>query len=148
MRSQNMANFKVVVFDETEYWSPEIVEKAGGKIYASYLFDSSSVTHCCELTPSYYLHHLFSTPLHDTDDGDVGDEIRTAEAGCDNDGYYHCRGIDRNLDKTLVFDFGLQQVGGETGQTREDLLNKYIEECHANCGGLQFPPATSFPKAA
>lgn len=141
MNKKGMANFKVVVFDETKYWAPELVGKAGGKIYASYLFDSGSITYCCEITPSYHLRHLFSTPLQDDENGEVAAEIREAEVGNDNDRYVHCHVIDAHLDKTLVHDFGLDLVGGETDLTREDLLEEYMEWCRGNGGGLEFPPA-------
>lgn len=143
--ASRVANYKVVVFDETEYWSPDMVEKAGGKIYATYLFDSASATYCCELTPSYYLIHLFSTPLQDTEDGTVEQEIREAESGCDNDAYYHCHSIDSQLAQCLVHDFGLVLADetSDIGVSLSDIEEGYREWCQGNCDGLQLPPRQS-----
>jgi hypothetical protein len=144
-QASGVASFKVVVLDESRHWAPEIVKKAGGRIFATYLFDSSIGTHLCELTPSYYLIHLFSTPLQDTEDGAVENEIRDAEALCDNNAYFHCHAIDSILPDILVKDFGFDLVDDDNdiGVSRADLEEGYTEWCLGNCGGLQFPPTKS-----
>lgn len=66
----------VVKIDETEYWHPDIVEKAG-KLYGLWLYDSNRVTHCCELTGSYEMHGL-SWESELSVDETMWDEIQTA----------------------------------------------------------------------
>lgn len=46
-------DFRLVAIDETRYWSEEIT-KHTGRIAAVYLINFAEVTHCCEITPSYW----------------------------------------------------------------------------------------------
>ncbi len=54
-----LPNLLVVKFDETMNWSDDIQQKAG-KIYGYYLVDTSEITHCAELTGSYYCRFLYN----------------------------------------------------------------------------------------
>lgn len=150
VKAAGVAHFKVVVFDETRYWTEDAVSKAGGKIYATYLYDSNCHTYCCELTPSYYLIHLFSTPLEDDEDGSAAEMIRAAQAGDDQNGYYHCRSIDSLPAELFVHDFGLDLVDDneELGESRDELEAQYREWCQGNCGGLEFPKPAPAKQAA
>ena len=148
--ASGIAHFKVVVFDETRNWREDVVTRAGGKIFSTYLFDAGQRTYCCEITPSYDLRHLFSTPLVDDENGTVEEVLREGEAGNDNDGYYHCNAIDRDLGNTLVHDFGVELVDddGDIAETRESLMEDYREWSQGNCGGLEFPPHNAGLNAA
>jgi hypothetical protein len=90
---------KIVLLDETEYWRKDIVS-AAKKIFGVYYFDPNSVTHCCELTPSYELHFLQSVPqlLPDTTDlkEELFDNIEEGDwNGRDAVSYFHCSNIDK-----------------------------------------------------
>jgi hypothetical protein len=137
-----VANFKVVVLDETSNWSDKMVKKAGGKIFASYLYDSAQAVNLCELTPSYNLCHLFSTPLVDDEQHSVQDLIGEEDSHCaNNDKYIHCCSIDALPPERFVYDFGFELVEDKEniGDSRYSLEEDHREYCQANCGGLQFP---------
>lgn len=134
------SQFKVVVFDETHLWSREVVRAAGGKIYASYLFDALLPIHPCSLRPAFFLHHLFSTPLNDDDDvGSVTQIIWESEID-DQSKYFDCSFVQR---QPTVYDFGLESVDCTSPDDEEykALEDRLIDYCKANRGGFEFPRA-------
>lgn len=150
VKADGVSRYQVVVFDESRYWHESMLKKAGGTIYASYLFDSNTHVYCCELTPSYELLHLFSNPLEDDEDCSVLDAIRDACAGSPQDGYYHCSDIDRLPAERFVHDFGyaLYEEAEEIGTSRRKLEEELREWCNGNCGGLEHPRPVRQPEAA
>ena len=51
--------------DTTQHWVPDFLTKYSIKrICNIYLYDYRSHTHCCEITPSYSLHHCTYTVEH------------------------------------------------------------------------------------
>lgn len=54
-------NLKVVLLDETRYWSKDIAS-AAGKLFGVYLYDASLGVRVCELTPSHELWFLYTAP--------------------------------------------------------------------------------------
>lgn len=67
--------FKVCRIDETKYYTNEELIKKAGKIWAVFIYDSAAYTRCCEITPSYELHYVYSTTEHHLTDED--DELLT-----------------------------------------------------------------------
>lgn len=128
-QSTVLPHFKIVVMDETEYWSADFKERAG-KIFRAYLFDSTRHVHCCEVTPSYELYPLYSTPLKgDDDEGNFSAEINTEEAKNGFDvRYYHVRVID-GMPEDHIHDLGVETVMPESYQ---ELLDFYLEDAQAN----------------
>lgn len=127
------AHFKIVVLNETNYWSEEMQAKAGGAIFRAYLYDATRIVHCCEITPSYELFPLYTTPWRDDENGSVDEEIRLAE---DNDvRYVHCHSINA-LPPENFHDIGVwKKMDDET----EDELRERVEE-HYRCNvAIQFP---------
>ena len=84
------SKLKLVVIDQTEAWSDEIVKKAG-KLSAVCLYDERVETHLMDLSPSYHL-----TPLYTITENQLDDE--THEEIVMNDDlspfYLYCRGVD------------------------------------------------------
>jgi hypothetical protein len=99
-------HFRIFVRNETEHWVEEMQQKAGGAIFRAYLFDSLRHVHACELTPSYELYPLYTTPARDDEEGSVEEEIRCAE---DNGEviYIHVRSLDA-VDEGSFYDCGEQ----------------------------------------
>jgi hypothetical protein len=105
MKTELMAPDICIYFvDETANWSPEIVERAGGKILGVYWYNANLVVHCCELTGSYELHFIESIvvpPLpcdtieQERERDAVEEEIRDGNRYSDGVVYYHCHDIDR-----------------------------------------------------
>lgn len=64
----------LVLLDETEYWCDE-VRTAFARVFGLYAYDALSVTHMCEVTPSFMLHplgpvgHGMKPELDDDDEG-------------------------------------------------------------------------------
>lgn len=52
--------FKYVRIDETRYWNEAFVAGLGpgAKLIATYVYDETERTYCCEMTPSYWLEYL------------------------------------------------------------------------------------------
>lgn len=150
VKASGVARYQVVVFDESDFWADSMRQRAGGRIFASYLYDSNSHVYCAELTPSYEVMHLFSNPLEDDDEGSVADAIRDACAGSSQDGYYHCNVIDSLPAERFVHDFGyvLYDDSEDIGTSRLHLEEEYREWCNGNCGGLEQPLQVTYPKAA
>lgn len=84
------SKLKLVVIDQTEAWSDEIVNKAG-KLSAVCLYDERVETHLMDLSPSYYLTPLYTITERQVDE-DTHEEIVL------NDDltpfYLYCRGVD------------------------------------------------------
>lgn len=51
--------FKYVRIDETKYWNEKFVAGLGegAKLIATYIYDETERTFCCELTPSHWLEY-------------------------------------------------------------------------------------------
>lgn len=88
----------VVGFDETYAWNLAPEDKPWIKeIRGVYLFDRNEVTHCCEVTPSYFMrfcYHAFV--LVDAATDEVSERIHE-EYGTEpqDDCYMHCSEVDR-----------------------------------------------------
>lgn len=138
----DVVNFRCVVLDETQYWTEEIVRRAGGQIWATYLFDASRHIHCCEITPSYWLSHLYSTPLMDDEDGSLSEIIREAELEAQTFGnYYHVASIERLPSRHFIKDFGLQftDESGNDEPKPTEIEQSHSEYLLGNCGAYAFP---------
>lgn len=82
--------FRVVELDESDGWNEDILKAVGGKITTVYLYDEGIKTHCCELTPSYYLIPLYHlTPNFPLEDNNEDREHSRMEV----DGYIEMKPI-------------------------------------------------------
>lgn len=87
-----------VWFDETKDWNLTEEQKAAVKeIRAVYIFDKSSITHLCELQPSYLMIGLpLSIVYHDHVTEEERDEIEWVfSLEGDSDTYMHCSYIEK-----------------------------------------------------
>lgn len=121
-------HIKLVVLEESEYWS-EAVRKRAGRLFATYMFDANEETFCAEITPSYYLHHLYTTPTQNGDDDDLDELIRMEEAGSDNNRYMHCRTID-GMPTTHFHDGGEEVI--PNGDTYDQYIDSQLEYYNGN----------------
>jgi hypothetical protein len=92
----------LVRLDETGYYDSGFLKKIGVKrVWGVYLYDRGEQTHCCEVTPSYWLVQVdiavefsFSRtdPAYEKKSEKAEMEIRQVQ---ENDGmYFHCHQID------------------------------------------------------
>ena len=95
----------VIALDETRYVDEcdrPFIRQARGV----YLFDRNQHTYCCEMTPSYYLIHLYDEILL-TEEGEALDDpdrlYETYECCNGDDRYAHCRDIDAIIERDEPF---------------------------------------------
>jgi len=91
--------FRVVRFDDTEYFREDLQKKCG-RIYEVYVYDDSAITCCCEVTPSYELNYVGVTWRDYPDDNDEYHSLRNDLVSPDRDvvRYIHCRLLDKKPD--------------------------------------------------
>ena len=129
----------VVAFDETQYYvfkgdEAEYIEK----ILGVYLIDLNEITHCCELTPSYYLRHIYDTMVL-TEAGEALDDFEKERLSqeyefCEsNDKYVHCGSIDKMVRSgESVYSYGATDVSYEDS-SYEDQIEGLMEHFRGNC---------------
>lgn len=130
--SEIKPHFRIVVLNETRHWNEEMQKKAG-VIFRAFLYDATRVVHCCEITPSYELFPLYTTPWRDDENGSVWTELFENE---DNEvKYVHCHVINA-LSPDHFHDIG---VWAQEEDETEDELRERVEE-HYRCNvTIQFP---------
>ena len=108
-------NAWLVALDETEHWHiPEKFKDIVISIRGVYLLDRNEITHCCETTPSYWLMHLYDSPVYSDAYDKLTDEEKEEvhdyfEMEHGDDIYVHCHTIDRMLQKRkkgIVYHYG------------------------------------------
>lgn len=103
-------NWIAVKIDESHFCEAQTLERCGGKIYGIYLVDTNSVTHCCEITPSYCMIPL-ALVAESMPEDEVGyDLLSDFLAWCaaqEDVRYMHCKDID-SLAAECRADLGLK----------------------------------------
>ena len=96
----------VIGFDRTQHLNIAEADRPFIKAFIQvYIYDPSVGVHCCELTPSYELLHLYDTLILNEPPKDMSDdEFRDLNGRLDADycyepsepfEYHHCRSIER-----------------------------------------------------
>jgi hypothetical protein len=92
--------FRYVRIDETKYWDKEFVKGLGNgtKIVATYIYDATERTFCCEITPSFFLRYagtdiIPGRELSQEEFENALEIVSDNEVRCDNDHYRHCNAI-------------------------------------------------------
>lgn len=129
-------HFKIFVRNETDDWSDEMRRKAGHAIFRAYLFDALRSTYACEITPSYEMWPLYTTPYKDDEEGNVAMEIMDAE---DSEVIYiHCHRIDA-MSPGNFYDFGEEEHEEEDWDEIREAKEEY---CRGNVM-IEFPKGFS-----
>lgn len=115
--------FKFIRKDETSIWSEEFRKHFSiTKVIATYAYDPTEKTHCCDIRPSYYLRYLGSDIEHNCSaflKEDFDNEFQEAEMhGGDSDHYMYCAAVD-NMSPEIV-------------NADVETLDDVIEEFHCN----------------
>ena len=117
---------RLVALDRTRDFMIDDADRPHIKqIRSVYLYDKNERTHCCELTPSYWLEHLYDeVVLTPEADAALSENEREAlyckyEYIPDDDGgcYIHCHVIDGIESRAGKFEY---HVYGETGVSYDD----------------------------
>jgi hypothetical protein len=134
-----------VALDETDHYVIADEDKPKiEKIMGVYLFDKNEVTHCCELTPSYWLIHLYDEVVCAKE---VDDEERSRldeEYGHEDaeDIYVHCRDIERIIEKAerwTVLHHGDPELPDDEDKTDEENHRDKMEALREHfCGNCPF----------
>jgi hypothetical protein len=117
---------RIIALDETEFYHlPDEHKPYIKAIRGVYLYDANSHAYCCELTPSYWLIHLYNSvllteeglALDDDARGEIYDEYEYDTGG--DDCYMHVATIDR-LEKAANAGLGDYYAYGATEVSYED----------------------------
>lgn len=111
------------------------------KIHSIYFFDRSVAVHCCEITPSYELMHLYDEIEFSDDeihnDSELVDRLdqKYAHEGGDDVCYIHCHSIDAMIEKNApwtVHHYGDTQVSYDKSTRDEQIegLREYFNGNH------------------
>lgn len=109
-------DLRIVVVDETPIWSSDVVDRAG-KVYCTYAYDAQRVTHACEITPSFEMTPLYSTPLRYLEDEAkreaLEEDLRDGQARAGDDvQYMHSRRAEA-MPSTHVMAWGCEAIDPE-----------------------------------
>lgn len=132
---------KLVILDQTQNWRDDIVALAGGQIFQTYLFDADEQTYCCELTPSYELHPLYSTPVKYIKD-DVArealfDDLMMGDCQDEPVEYHQCQWIDK-LPAERFYECDMTSIDAERAdypsekEWHDAVMEEYREYYNAN----------------
>jgi hypothetical protein len=117
----------IIALDNTELYSGDI-RKQTGRIADVYFYNKSEVTHCCELTPSYWLEYVCSYAENIPDDDDEREKIYDLldELNAQTEGMYvHCRAID-NANPFLLRKFNSLDMIDLGNQDLNDYVREYV----------------------
>lgn len=116
---------RVIALNETEfYYLPDEHKRYIRAIRGIYLYDANRHTHCCELTPSYWLIFLYNSVILTEEGlalggtkGELYDEYEYGTGG--EDCYMHCHTVDR-LAKAAEAGLGDYYAHGATEVSYKD----------------------------
>lgn len=91
----------VVWIDETQHLS-DSARDACGRLFTGYVYDATEATHCCELTPSYWLEAVSFETQNELPDA-LYEELQYSLY--DSAHYRHCSGVARLDPQPLCGDF-------------------------------------------
>lgn len=131
-----------IALDETGHYEIDAADRPYiERIVGVYVFDRSERTHLCELTPSYYLIHLYDevrlTPLGmDCEDERRLDEIYQKYEYCESqDIYVHCHSVERLLAQAEERPFTVYHYGepeNEDDAEHDEVMEALREELNCN----------------
>ena len=125
---------RVIAINETEYYEfPAEHAPYIQAIRGIYLYDANQHTHCCELTPSYYLIFLYHSVLLTEAGKALDDEARRVLLEeyevCNNgeDRYVHCSTVERLAKATGDYlEYGATEVSYDD-ETYDEQIEGLIE---------------------
>lgn len=88
-----LPRFRLVLLNETPFWTDKALVKECGVIWAAYLYDEQRKVHIADTNPSYELHFLYRTPENFVSDA----THEQLDAGESSNLSYYCKVID-NID--------------------------------------------------
>lgn len=110
------------------------------QIRGVYLFDHNQQTHCCELTPSYYLIHLYDQVILTEEGAELDDLIQDRlfqeyEHCGGEDCYVHCSAIEKIIkcnDSRTIYHYGDTEISQQDvgyDEQMESIREKLCENC-------------------
>ena len=120
---------KLVKIDVTHEWNKDFLKQLGsGKVYDYCLYDANQVTHCCEITPSYWLLDIYSETENCLNDVQYDEFVYH---NCIGEGFYmHCAQVEQleHIAELNEYDFkyhkgqkGESEYNEQFGDVEEDL---------------------------
>ncbi len=101
-RVELLPDMWIVKIDERQHWVDPTILAQTSRLFGVYVFDRRQVTHCCQLSGSYWLTFLGTQwqPLSDLTDEqceDLADAIREGDCQCDGNNYFDCTAVERMI---------------------------------------------------
>lgn len=132
---ENAPDFQVVKIDETDGWNKDFLKRHKiKKVSAVYLMDKQSVTHLCELAPSYCLYYLDCVAEHEDENEQITDEVYDDIMNTpvsDDPIYMHCSDLDKEGYETNTWrPDPLTTDMYEDEDAYKELFGQMIEEYH------------------
>ncbi len=130
----------VVALDETTHYFISPADRPYiEQIRGAYLFDRNQCTHCCELTPSYYLIYLYNQVLL-TEKGNALDDhaqnrLFQQYEHYGDDCYVHCHTVERIIERNkpqTVCHYGNPEVDQQDVEYNEQ-MDALQEHFCSNC---------------
>jgi len=122
----HIPEFKVVCLEETQHYTDKDLVSKCGKIRAVFVYDKSRVTHCCEVTPSYELHYIGSSPDEVIDD-EAYELLQEANIHQEAIQYVHCATVDA-IPELHHVPFSEDWEPGEEEYATEEAYRELFEE--------------------
>ena len=140
-------DWRILIRDETQYWTDELVKRCGGKIKGAYFFDANRHVHCCEFTPSFELERLKSIPEQQYPDDEQimesleselsEEDIKSDSGSCT---YIHVSDIDLESDSIipvwkmteLEWQTLLEDADGDSEKAHDVAMDVCLEYINAN----------------
>jgi hypothetical protein len=128
-----------VGFDVTQYFDlPAEDAEDIVKIVDGYVYDQAQHTHCCELTPSYWLRYVYRT-IHFRDDlydyspeaEDRRNELYEKYGEPGDDMYVHVRDIERRSDTVAIGEY--EYATDDEQAASEFMLDDYESAWESAC---------------
>ena len=140
MGAARSPQWAIVSLIETKAWAKDVVEKAGGALARTYLFDATRLVHCCELTASYELFPIETLPWKGDETGVLRELLQASES--DDVVYIHAKTLDV-LTEDHFHRFASEPLQIDEGESVEEAWARARESMEDHAKGNQ---AIAFPR--
>jgi len=119
-------NLKIIKIDVTHQWNENFLKQLGaGKVFDYCIYDANQVTHCCEITPSYWIVPVYSETENYLED------VQHEEFMYSNNlepFYMHCADVERLI---VIDDIENMNFEYEQSENEKEYMEEFenVEEC-------------------
>ena len=127
-------NWCYIGIDDTEHWHfRDALRPYVDKVITVYAYNSEAATHCCEITPSYWMicvaYEVQCKPDTPERIREMLHDIMQETSLTDSDCYRHVRWVDNHASRYPELHYELGDTGADTPRESEDIVH---ERWHQN----------------